>query len=177
MLLKTKACFSIGFLATWLLTTTGLVYSHGGIKHNDEEAVKQASKRQGNEEKAFIKINLQYKKEIRPIFERSCFDCHSDQTRYPWYHELPVIGKIIDEDINEAREHLDFSNDFPFIGHGSPESDLKEIKKSVMSGEMPPFEYKLLHWRASLSQDEKEAIAKWVADSLERLDSNSSDFK
>lgn len=177
MFLKGKSRFFIAPFFSLLLAVSGRVYSHGGVKHDDEEAVKQGSKLQGNGEKAFKKINLQYKKEIKPIFERSCFDCHSDQTRYPWYHELPVIGKIIDKDINEAREHLDFSNDFPFIGHGSPESDLKEIKKSIMSGEMPPFEYKLLHWQAGLSQDEKEAIANWVADSLERLDNNGSDFK
>lgn len=177
MFFKAKARFSIALLFSLFLIASGLVYSHSGVKHDDEEAVKKGSKLQGNEEKAFIKINLQYTKEIKPIFERSCFDCHSDQTRYPWYHELPVIGKIIDEDINEAREHLDFSSDFPFIGHGSPKNDLKEIKKSVMSGEMPPLEYKLLHWRASLSQNEKEAIAKWVADSLEKLDNIGSEIK
>lgn len=168
MFFYTKAWSSTGLFAIWLLTAAGFAYSHGGVKHN-EEAVQRGSKLKSGETEVFKRINLQYKEKIKPIFKRSCFDCHSDQTRYPWYHTLPIIGKVIDEDINEAREHLDISKDFPFIGHGSAKSDLKEIKKSVMNGEMPPFKYKLLHWRASLSQQEKEAVAKWVSDSIEKL--------
>ena len=64
---------------------------------------------------------------------------------------------------------MDMSNDFPFAGHGNPKDDLKALKRTVKEGNMPPFQYKLLHWSSSLNEDEKKLINKWIKDSLESI--------
>ena len=71
--------------------------------------------------------------------------------------------------MKEAKVHLDFSNDFPFEGHGSPKEDLEAIAKSIKKGTMPPFRYTVMHWGSELSTDEKEAILKWADGSLQLL--------
>ncbi|MBK8204899.1 MAG: heme-binding domain-containing protein, partial [Bdellovibrionales bacterium] len=71
------------------------------------------------------RINELYKFNVKQIFQKKCFDCHSQNTQYPWYYKIPGAKQLIDGDIEEAKEHLDFSNDFPFGGHGAPSEDLE----------------------------------------------------
>jgi hypothetical protein len=111
-------------------------------------------------------INDQYIKKIRPIFQKKCFDCHSNQTNFPWYHSLPVIKGLLDADINEGRKHIDMSDDFPFEGHGSAEEDLKAIQKDVNENSMPPMKYWLIHWRSRLTKEERLRINIWIDESL-----------
>lgn len=117
------------------------------------------------------KINEAYIQSVKPIFKRSCFDCHSSNTQYPWYSSIPGIKQLIEEDIREAREHMDMTNDFPFSGHGDPEKNLEEIQEEIEEGEMPLWSYKLLHWKARLSTDEEKEIIRWAKESLEMLKS------
>ena len=111
-------------------------------------------------------VNEDYLKSVRPVFERKCFDCHSNATRYPWYHELPFIKGLLDKDVLEAKRHLDLSDDFPFAGHGTIEEDLSAIGKSIDSGGMPPLKYRVLRWETKISSEEKELINKWIQSSL-----------
>lgn len=124
-------------------------------------------KKQDKFESAYAKINVTYQKTIRPIFRRACYDCHSIETKYPWYHKIPGVKGMIDADISEARSHLELGDSFPFGGHGNPKSDLKAIAESVVSGSMPPLKYKVMHWDAFLSDKELTAIEQWVLHSLE----------
>src|SRR4051812_11275680 len=48
--------------------------------------------------------------EVKRILETSCGDCHSEQTRWPWYSHLPVIGKQLEEHVRAGRAELDFSD-------------------------------------------------------------------
>src|SRR5947207_1276617 len=88
---------------------------------------------------------------IKPIFEEKCFNCHSNQTRYPWYYKFPIIKTLIDQDIENARDHIDMSTDFPFQGHGTPREVLQAIRRVVRKGIMPPFLYRLGHWDSKLT--------------------------
>jgi len=110
----------------------------------------------------FDTINTTYKDNVKPIFQNKCFNCHSNQTRWPWYHSLPGIKQFLEYDVEEGREHLDLSDDFPFGGHGSPLEDLDAIEKSVNEGTMPPWQYKLMHWFSKFNNNEKEAILDWI---------------
>lgn len=118
---------------------------------------------------ALKKINSAYIRDVKPIFQKKCFDCHSGETRYPWYAKLPIAKTMIEGDIQEAKSHLDFSNDFPFKGHGSPQEDLEEILRSVKSDEMPPLRYRILHWGSKVTPEEKATIQAWVAESQKPL--------
>ena len=120
-------------------------------------------------EARFEPINESYQKDVKPIFVRSCFNCHSQSPELPWYHVLPVAKGLIEDDMKEAKEHLDFSRGFPFQGHGAPKEDLEAIADAVRDNSMPPFRYRFMHWHSSLSPDEKAAVLAWVEKSLKIL--------
>lgn len=114
-------------------------------------------------------INNRYLRDVRPIFKRACFNCHSEQVRYPSYYVIPGVRQLIDWDIREAREHMDMNADFPFKGHGTPLKDLKAILEEVKEGGMPPIYYKVLHWKERLTDDEALIIQRWATEGIKLL--------
>lgn len=114
-------------------------------------------------------INSNYEKEVKPIFEAKCFNCHSSQTTYPWYYKVPIVGRIMDSHVKEARSHIDFSKGYPFGGHGGPIKDLEEIVKVTEKDEMPPWYYNPFHKDAKLTSKEKKQILNWAKTSLIKI--------
>ncbi len=115
---------------------------------------------------AYAQINDGFQM-LKPVFEDGCFDCHSNQTDYPWYHSLPIIKGWLDGHIAEARDELDMSNGFPFGGHHKRQADnLLKIKREIESGAMPLKSYRIMHWGAAPNGDEKDSIYAWVDRSL-----------
>jgi len=114
-------------------------------------------------------INEQYLKDIKPFFQKKCFDCHSSQTQFPWYQKIPGVKQWIQKDIEEAKTHLDMDSDFPFKSHATPIEDLEAIDKSISSNEMPPLRYRILHSDSALSDEEKEQVHQWVEFGKEKL--------
>ncbi|OGQ36731.1 MAG: hypothetical protein A3F16_00410 [Deltaproteobacteria bacterium RIFCSPHIGHO2_12_FULL_43_9] len=131
-----------------------------GISHPSEE----------HQKIKFMQINEEYKRSVKTIFQRSCFDCHSQQTMHPWYHKLPGIKQLMDHDVREGKKHLDVTHDFPFHGHGSPEEDLDAIKKVISDDTMPPLRYKIMHPENRLSEEDKGAIIEWANISRKSID-------
>jgi len=95
--------------------------------------------------------------EVKAILRRSCADCHSDQTRLPWYARVAPVSWLITRDIDHGRQKLDLSN-WPVHSHDEAE----EIGDAVASGKMPPWDYLLLHQQARLSPKEAAAIDSWI---------------
>lgn len=133
-------------------------FSHGGVKHS--ETFKQKAKN------VYEEISSSYLIKIKPIIKRSCFNCHSNQITYPWYYKIPGVKQLIDSDIREAKKHLDFSSDFPFIGHGDPLKDLESISKVIKDNSMPPWKYRVMHRSERLSDIEKNEIEMWINNSI-----------
>jgi hypothetical protein len=106
---------------------------------------------------------------VRPIFKEGCYDCHSTETVYPWYHKLPLIKGMIDSDIRKARKHLDFTNGFPFKGHTNQADNLLGIRDELEEGEMPPLLYRMMHWSAKPSDTQRDSIFAWIDQSLRLL--------
>ena len=115
-----------------------------------------------SQEDKLNKINEAYVKQVKPIFQAKCFDCHSQFTKFPWYYSFPLIKSAIDNDIQEAKRHFDFSDDFPFRGHGIPREDIQAIQEVIQRGTMPPLRYRILHLKSKVTLDEKEQIMKWI---------------
>jgi Haem-binding domain len=107
--------------------------------------------------------------ELEPIFVKGCFDCHTNRTRFPWYHKLPVIRGMIDEDIRGAQKHLNMSSGFPFGKQGNVADDLVGIHDELKGGDMPPLMYRFMHWDAKPSQAEADSIYSWIKRSLAAL--------
>jgi hypothetical protein len=106
---------------------------------------------------------------IEPILKRSCYDCHSDATRYPWYHKIPGIRGMIDNDIREARKHLDLSAGFPLRGHASQEEQLNAMRDEIESGGMPILSYRIMHWNSRIDGTAKDSVFQWIDSSLSAI--------
>jgi len=134
--------------------------------NSEKEPVKEA----GIEADAvFSAIGASYSSSIETIFRRTCFDCHSSETRYPWYSKLPFVKSLIERDIEEANKQINMSRGFPFKGHGSVSEDLTAIEEAVRDGSMPPVRYRVLHPGSSLTGVERERVKDWVEESLKLL--------
>lgn len=138
-------------------------------KHDAKTELKPESEIATNEKAVLTEINAEYLKSVKPIFQKSCFDCHSGTTNYPWYKSIPGVKQLIQSDIKEARTHLDLSDDFPFTGHGTPVTDLEAIRGSVKNGSMPPFRYRIMHSKNKMSDEERKATLLWIEQSLGKL--------
>ncbi len=90
--------------------------------------------------------------QTRALAAKACFDCHSNQTTWPWYSNIAPISWLIQHDVDEGRRRLNFSD-------WRPVRRENELAGVVLEGEMPPFYYLILHPNNGLSQTEKEALA------------------
>jgi hypothetical protein len=91
--------------------------------------------------------------ETRALAERACFDCHSNQTRWPWYSNVAPLSWLVQADVHEGRRDLNFSE----WTRGYEEA--QESGQTVRNHEMPPRSYLLLHPQARLSAAEREQLA------------------
>lgn len=138
------------------------------------EQVTQTETMDSLTDSVYMLINKSYQ-DVRPILERSCFDCHSSLTDFPWYHSLPLIGGMLDSHVKEGREHLDLTNDFPFGGHGGQVDHLNEIKEQIEEGEMPLWSYRLMHWGTAVEGERRDSLFAWIDESLKLLQTQASE--
>jgi len=132
---------------------TLMAWAHKGKHHPNPSTLQKEN---------FIQINEMYLAEVKPIFEKKCFDCHGLSSSAPWYRNVPGAKQLIDDDIKESKQHLDMSSDYPFKSHATPIEDLDAIRASIDRNEMPPIRYRLLHSDSALTAEEKEKVSKWV---------------
>lgn len=88
------------------------------------------------------------------LFNRACADCHSNETKYPWYSNIAPISWLIAHDIDEGREKMNVS----MIGI-QKKNKLKDAADEVKEGEMPIPPYLIAHPEARLSDAEKKELA------------------
>lgn len=96
----------------------------------------------------------------RALAERACFDCHSNQTHWPWYSHVAPMSWLVQDHVDEGRRELNFSE----WGEASFEAD--EAAETVREGEMPPRSYLLLHPEARLTDAERDQLARGLDASL-----------
>lgn len=99
--------------------------------------------------------------EVLKILEKSCYDCHSYKTQYPFYAYIFPISSFLTSHIMEAREELNFST----WGEYSVERKLEkldEIIEEIENKEMPILSYRILHPESQISGDELTVLRKWV---------------
>lgn len=154
------------------LVTAGLIRVMAEEKEHETPPINTADANDSMLTAAYTIINEGFVK-LKPVFVRGCFDCHSEQTKFPWYHKLPVIGGWMDGHIKTARRHLDMTNGFPFTGGGSQLNMIEDIRHEIEEGEMPIFSYRLMHWSAAPDDAEKDSIYAWVDRSIQLLSSGS----
>jgi hypothetical protein len=88
----------------------------------------------------------------RELAVRACFDCHSNQVRWPWYSDVAPVSWLIQHDVDEARSELNFSE------WDRPQEEADEAGEEVAEGEMPLWSYRLAHPEARLSDRERREL-------------------
>jgi hypothetical protein len=91
--------------------------------------------------------------ESRALAVRACFDCHSNETRWPWYTNVAPVSWLAVHDVDEGRATLNFSE------WDRPQKEADEAAEALVEGEMPMAIYLPLHPEARLSDAEKKTLA------------------
>lgn len=99
--------------------------------------------------------------EVQEILSRSCYDCHSFESRWPWYAHVAPASWFVTRHVSEAREHMNFSTWNRYDAEERADH-LEEIGEEVEEGKMPLKSYLLLHRDARLTEQEAGIIQGWV---------------
>ncbi len=99
--------------------------------------------------------------DVLAILKNSCFDCHSDHTRYPWYSKITPINYWMADHIEHGKSDFNMSrwNDY---SDKKKDHKLEEIAEEVKEGHMPLPSYTWAHSEAKLSKEQIEAVEKWI---------------
>jgi mono/diheme cytochrome c family protein len=92
--------------------------------------------------------------QTRDLFVRACADCHSNETRWPWYSHIAPLSWLVQYDVEEGREHFNVS-----MWGVQKKNEGNEAKEEFEEGEMPPWFYVLLHPEAKVSKNERETFS------------------
>lgn len=90
--------------------------------------------------------------EVDRLVHQACYDCHSSETRYPFYASIAPVSWLINRDVNLGRRELNFST------QRADQIDPEELAEVVLEGEMPPAIYLPLHPEANLTADERQIL-------------------
>jgi hypothetical protein len=90
--------------------------------------------------------------ETRALFKRACFDCHSNETVWPWYSNVAPVSWLVQNDVDGGRRHINFSE------WNSPSRHAKDVANEVSHGDMPPNIYLPMHPEAKLTNADIKAL-------------------
>jgi hypothetical protein len=118
-----------------------------------------------------IDAHTQMSPEVDAILDRSCHDCHSNRTRWPWYsHVAPVSWFVIDH-VNHGRSHLNLS-EWGRYDNNEAANQLRNMCREVKAGVMPLNSYLLVHRNAKLSEKDINVLCEWTNVERERITSD-----
>lgn len=105
--------------------------------------------------------------EVMSVFQRSCYDCHSNETNWRWYSYVAPVSWLTAYDVKEGRGHLNFS-EWGSLDGKKQRHKTEEIWDEISKGNMPMKIYVLAHPDVKLSEAEKEAIHQWAMAAVEQ---------
>ena len=106
------------------------------------------------------------------ILQNSCYDCHSNNTHYPWYAQVQPLGWLLASHIQKGKAVLNLS-DFGSYSKRRQASKLRGMANSIQDGSMPLWSYTLIHKKSRLSNEDKKLIIDWLErtrDSLNKIE-------
>ena len=97
------------------------------------------------------------------ILRRSCYDCHSNETRWPWYSRVAPMSWGVADHVHEGRRDLNFST-WPVLDFELQDLAFRDIREQVSEGHMPLRSYLWVHRDARLSDADRKVLLKWTGD-------------
>jgi len=113
------------------------------------------------ENKNDISTVLQVPEDVKEIIKTSCADCHTNNTKYPWYSEIAPVSWYLAQHVNEGKEHLNFS-EWAAYNKNQRNHVLKDIIEELTEHEMPLESYLILHKDAKLSDSQYSILVDWA---------------
>ncbi len=105
---------------------------------------------------------------VSRILKTSCYDCHSNNTHYPWYSFIQPGAWLMASHIKDGKDMLNFSQ-FGDLSNRKQQSKLQGIINQVKDGEMPISSYKIIHTNAVLTPAQKTILINWAASAKDSL--------
>jgi hypothetical protein len=109
--------------------------------------------------------------QIAALLHSACYDCHSCETKWPWYSRIAPVSWLVVSDVNDGRERLNFS-DWPRALPERAAKRLERISEEVGYKDMPPAKYTLLHPEARLTAGQREQLIQWADQEAARFKAN-----
>lgn len=100
--------------------------------------------------------------ELHQMLKVKCYDCHSNNTTYPWYFNIQPIGWWLAAHIHEGKEHLNFS-EFKNYSAKRASHKLEDLAEVFEDRSMPLRAYTIFHHDAELTDKDEQAIKEWLA--------------
>lgn len=107
---------------------------------------------------------------IAAMFRAACYDCHSDETRWPWYSHIAPISWQIAQDVNDGRKHIDLS-EWPINDPDLALKKLEHMSDEIDDGDMPLAKYTLIHKDARLTSAQRNDLTRWLDSQADKLKS------
>lgn len=115
-----------------------------------------------------IESRMQLTPQVAAIIDRSCNDCHSNKTRWPWYSNVAPVSWFVIDHVNEGRENLNFS-EWGRYSQRDVDGVLRQICREVRAGAMPLSSYTPLHPGTKLSADDVKTLCDWTTAERARI--------
>jgi hypothetical protein len=115
-----------------------------------------------------IEHSIEIPSDVQAILNRSCKDCHSNETIYPWYSNVQPIGWFVTDHVEEGRRELNFS-EWGGYSDSRKRRKLKQICEQAESGEMPLPSYLIMHPNAKLSVNDVKILCEWTEKEIQRI--------
>lgn len=123
--------------------------------------VRPAKTNPTNDQTRALHNQTEMSSEVAAVLQRACYDCHSNDTRWPWYSNVAPMSWFVIDHVNHGRRFLNFSN-WANYDKQQKATHLQLIGDTVRLNMMPMSSYTLIHRDAHLSEEDKRLIAEWV---------------
>jgi hypothetical protein len=100
--------------------------------------------------------------ETEQLMRNACYDCHTNETRWPWYSYIAPVKWLVVKDVNEGRESMNLSD-------GTGETSARDLIRQIQRGEMPPAIYVAMHPEANLTAAQRQQLIDGIQASAANL--------
>lgn len=124
------------------------------------QLVRPAKTNPGSDHSLALESHVQIEPQVAAILERSCNDCHSNRTRWPWYANVAPVSWFVIDHVNEGRSNLNFS-EWGRYDEAEQRNLMRAICGEVKSGAMPLSSYTPMHPGSKLSSEDVKTLCDW----------------
>jgi hypothetical protein len=99
--------------------------------------------------------------DVAAMFRASCYDCHSNETRWPWYSYITPVSWQVAQDVNHGRRHVNLS-EWPADKPDLARKKIEDMSDEIDDGDMPLGKYTLIHKDAQLTKQQRDTLTQWL---------------